>query len=194
MTWRVICTRPYLPDLSVPAEGGGGGGGDGGEGGGRGGGGGAGVGRFGVGAHTDSGYLSLLLQDSTGGLQVQNGAGQGGSLITSSRPTLNLLPFQGASVCAIHTFGTRRLCSDLGQVLVLNDLTAGEWVDAPPVPGTMVVNLGEMLQLCTGGYYLATPHRVVSKPGRGGLDNAALDQRPISSPSARLHEHSPPRW
>ena len=65
---------------------------------------------FGVGAHTDSGYLSLLLQDHVGGLQVQN--------------------------------------------------DRGDWIDAPPVPNTLVVNLGEMLQLCTNGYYLATPHRV----------------------------------
>ena len=66
---------------------------------------------FGVGAHTDSGFLSLLLQDDVGGLQVMNGA--------------------------------------------------GEWVDAPPVENTLVVNLGEMLQLATRGYYLATPHRVL---------------------------------
>jgi isopenicillin N synthase-like dioxygenase len=75
---------------------------------------GEGVGCFGVGAHTDSGYLSILLQDDVGGLQVQNGD--------------------------------------------------GDWIDAPPLPGCMVVNLGEMLQLCTRGYYLATPHRVVSRP------------------------------
>ena len=68
---------------------------------------------FGVGAHTDSGFLSLLLQDDVDGLQVQNGNGQ--------------------------------------------------WVDAPPVEGSLVVNLGEMLQLVTGGYYLATPHRVVNQ-------------------------------
>ena len=73
---------------------------------------------FGVGAHTDSGYLSLLLQDDVGGLQVQNG----------------------------H----------------------GEWIDAMPIDGTLVVNLGEMLQLRTRGYYLATPHRVVSKASGAG--------------------------
>jgi len=64
---------------------------------------------FGVGAHTDSGYLSLLLQDDVGGLQVK---------------------------------------------------ISDEWIDAPPIPGTLVVNLGEMLQLATSGYLLATPHRV----------------------------------
>ena len=67
---------------------------------------------FGVGPHTDSGYLSLLLQDDVGGLQVQNGK--------------------------------------------------GKWIDAPPIDGTIVVNLGEMIQLATQGYFLATPHRVLN--------------------------------
>lgn len=41
----------------------------------------------------------------------------------------------------------------------------GLWVDVPPIEGTLVVNLGEMLQLATHGYYLATVHRVLSLPG-----------------------------
>jgi len=34
----------------------------------------------------------------------------------------------------------------------------GNWIDVPPKSGTFVVNLGEMLQLPTNGYYLATVH------------------------------------
>ncbi len=41
---------------------------------------------------------------------------------------------------------------------VLNE--AGEWVDVPPVPGTFVVNIGDMLELWTNGTYVATSHRV----------------------------------
>jgi isopenicillin N synthase-like dioxygenase len=36
------------------------------------------------------------------------------------------------------------------------------FVDIPRVPGTYVVNLGEMMQLLTHGYFAATVHRVVS--------------------------------
>ena len=74
------------------------------------------------GEHTDSGYLSLLLQDDTGGLEVRNGD--------------------------------------------------GAWIPAPPVNGAFVVNLGEMLQLHTGGYYLATPHRVIMASGDGDGDGS----------------------
>jgi isopenicillin N synthase-like dioxygenase len=38
----------------------------------------------------------------------------------------------------------------------------GQWIDAPPVPGTFVVNIGEMLELATNGYLKATLHRVIS--------------------------------
>lgn len=66
----------------------------------------------GVGAHKDSGVLTLLwIEPGKGGLQVQRG---------------------------------------------------DEWVDAPPVPGAFVVNIGELLEYATQGYLIATNHRVVS--------------------------------
>ena len=38
----------------------------------------------------------------------------------------------------------------------------GDWIEAPSVPGAFVVNIGEMLELATGGYLKATLHRVIS--------------------------------
>ncbi|NIH84009.1 isopenicillin N synthase family dioxygenase [Amycolatopsis granulosa] len=40
----------------------------------------------------------------------------------------------------------------------------GSWIDAVPVPGSFVFNIGEMLEIATGGYLTATRHRVVSPP------------------------------
>ncbi|ALO94474.1 isopenicillin N synthase family dioxygenase [Streptomyces olivaceoviridis] len=69
----------------------------------------------GVGVHKDYGFLTLLLQDTVGGLQVQR--------------------------------------------------EDGRFHDVPPIEGAFVVNLGELLEVATNGYLLATNHRVVSPPG-----------------------------
>lgn len=68
--------------------------------------------QIGVGAHTDSGFLTCLLQDDSGGLQA---------------------------------------------------FTRGEWIDVPPLGlECVVMNLGEVAEVMSGGYLLATPHRVLS--------------------------------
>ena len=36
----------------------------------------------------------------------------------------------------------------------------GEWIDVDPLPGAFVVNIGELLELASGGYLRATEHRV----------------------------------
>lgn len=37
---------------------------------------------------------------------------------------------------------------------------AGEWIDVPPREGTLVVNVGDILELWTNGQFVATTHRV----------------------------------
>ena len=43
---------------------------------------------------------------------------------------------------------------------------AGEWIDCPPIPGTLVVAIGQGLEAITHGVCASTTHRVLS-PGRG---------------------------
>ncbi len=92
--------------------------------------------QFGVGPHTDFGVLTVLCQDTVGGLQVQT--------------------------------------------------VAGDWIEAPPMPGTLIVNVADLLSRWTGGSYKSTPHRVVNASGRERLSLVlAFDPNPETIIDAR---------
>ena len=42
----------------------------------------------------------------------------------------------------------------------------GEWIDVPPMPGTMVVNIGDIVQVWSNDLYQAPLHRVVASARR----------------------------
>ncbi|XP_058227925.1 probable 2-oxoglutarate-dependent dioxygenase At3g50210 [Rhododendron vialii] len=66
--------------------------------------------------------------------------------------------------CGAHT--------DYGLLTLVNqddDITAlqvrnksGEWISAPPIPGTFVCNIGDMLKILSNGLYESTLHRVIN--------------------------------
>ena len=39
--------------------------------------------------------------------------------------------------------------------------SSNEWTPAPPIEGSILVNLGDMMEIWTNGYFLATKHRVL---------------------------------
>ncbi len=85
--------------------------------------------QFGVGPHTDFGVLTVLCQDSLGGLQVET--------------------------------------------------AEGEWIHAPPIAGTLVINVADLLARWTDGAYKSTPHRVVNTSGQERLSLVmAFDPNP----------------
>ena len=75
--------------------------------------------QFGVSEHTDFGLLTILCQDSVGGLQIKG--------------------------------------------------LDGQWFHAPPIEGTLIVNVADLLSRWTGGIYKSTPHRVVNSSGQERL-------------------------
>jgi isopenicillin N synthase-like dioxygenase len=45
-------------------------------------------------------------------------------------------------------------------------LKSGEWVSAPPVKHSYVINIGDMMKTWTDGVFASTPHRVINRSGR----------------------------
>jgi len=48
---------------------------------------------------------------------------------------------------------------------------SGDWVGAPPIPDTFVINLGNVMQIWTDGKFSSTPHRVIN---RGNADRYSI--------------------
>ena len=101
----------------------------------------AGAPRWGVAEHTDYGVLTILQQDSVGGLEVQ--------------------------------------------------ARTGAWAAAPPVDGSFVVNIGDMLEIWTCGLYQATPHRVRSDAGRDRLSIPFFFDPNFGATVTPLRDHAP---
>ena len=53
---------------------------------------------------------------------------------------------------------------DVGGLEVKNK--AGDWVPAPPIPGTFVMNVGDILARWSNDRFVSTPHRVINRSGR----------------------------
>ena len=53
---------------------------------------------------------------------------------------------------------------DVGGLQVMN--RDGIWIEAPPIPDTFVINIGDLIQRLTNDTYLANLHRVVNASGR----------------------------
>jgi isopenicillin N synthase-like dioxygenase len=73
------------------------------------------------------------------------------------------------------------------------------WVAAPPIPGALVCNIGDMLERLTGGRFVSTPHRVVNRAARERLSfpffyDPDFTAKMTAVPSAAQQRASGPRW
>lgn len=75
------------------------------------------------------------------------------------------------------------------------------WVDASPIPGTLVCNIGDMLDRLTGGYYRSTPHRARNVSGKGRLSfpfffdpDFDAEVRPLPERASLIAEDRLTRW
>jgi isopenicillin N synthase-like dioxygenase len=66
---------------------------------------------------------------------------------------------------SVHTdFGTITLLTQDSVGGLLAQKLDGQWISIPPVPGSIIVNVGDMLQRWTNNALRATPHQVVDIP------------------------------
>ena len=55
---------------------------------------------------------------------------------------------------------------DLGNTAsVSREIESDEWIDAAPPGDALTVNIGDLMELWSGGYFVSTPHKVVNTSG-----------------------------
>ena len=79
--------------------------------------------------------------------------------------------------------------------------TPGGWIEAPPIEGALVCNIGDMLERLTGGPFKSTPHRVRNESGHDRLSfplffdpDFLAPMRPLPVAADRIAADRAERW
>ncbi len=79
-------------------------------------------------------------------------------------PTASPKDLFGAAPHSDYGFVTILAQDDVGGLQVSN--TDGKWIDVPCIPGSFVINTGDILHRWSNGRFISTPHRVQSSAER----------------------------
>jgi hypothetical protein len=90
----------------------------------------------------------------------------------------SLLTKEGAVRAGAHTdYGTITLLFQDGSGGLQARTPSGEYVDVPPIPGAIVINAGDLLQIWSNDVIKSTFHRVVSPPDAPTTDDGKFSAR-----------------
>ena len=80
-----------------------------------------------------------------------------------------------------------RLWQDDGDGLEIENKN-GEWIGAPSIPDTFVINIGNVMQSWSGGRFSSTPHRVINRGGRDRYSIPFFVNPGADAPVGPLHD------
>ncbi|MEI6161979.1 MAG: 2-oxoglutarate and iron-dependent oxygenase domain-containing protein [Roseococcus sp.] len=66
--------------------------------------------------------------------------------------------------------------------LEVKERQSGEWIPAPPLPGTLVINVGDLLGRWSNDRFASTPHRVVNRSGHERISIATFHDPNFQAP------------
>lgn len=109
---------------------------------------------FALSLELDAGHFRPMLDQAMGALRLLHYPPQAATVVDN------------AVGCGAHTdYGCLTiLAQDANGGLQVQN-AAGEWIGAPPVPGALIVNLGDQMARWTNDVFAATPHRVINLSG-----------------------------
>ena len=94
-------------------------------------------------------------------------------------PKTTVVPEEGQQRAGAHTdYGSLTILLPQPDTSGLQLKIENRWIDVPAIKGTFVINIGDLMELWTGGRWKSTLHRVIAKPNQPGRKSLAFFHQP----------------